>query len=78
MPLYSMRNNDTGEITEMSLTMKEREEYLEENPNMQQIFTKAPALGDSVRLGIRKHDSGFKEILQKVKENHKYSTVDVK
>lgn len=73
-----MKNNDTGEITEMSLTMKEREEYLEQNPNMKQVFTKAPALGDSVRLGIRKHDSGFKEVLQKAKDAHKHSTIDVR
>lgn len=29
------------------------------------MFT-APALGDSVRLGIRRPDDGFKEVLQKV------------
>jgi len=78
MPLYSMRNTETGEEFEISLSMKEREEYLEENKHMKQIFNKFPAFIDPVKLGVRKHDAGFKEVLSKVKENHKYSTVDVK
>jgi putative FmdB family regulatory protein len=32
------------------------------------MFT-APAMGDSVRLGIRRPDGGFKEVLQKIHQN---------
>jgi putative FmdB family regulatory protein len=28
----------------------------------------APALGDSVRLGLRTHDDGFREVLSKIAE----------
>ena len=30
-----------------------------------------PAVGDPVRMGIKKPDAGFKEIMSKVKEKHK-------
>ena len=73
-----MRNTETGEEYEVNMSNTEREEYLEAFPHIKQIFTKFPSMIDPVRVGVRKHDSGFKEVLQKVKENHKYSTVDVK
>ena len=31
----------------------------------------APAIADSVRMGITKPDAGFREIMAKVKERHK-------
>jgi hypothetical protein len=30
-----------------------------------------PAIGDSVRMGLKKPDAGFKEVMSKVKEKHK-------
>lgn len=75
MPLYSMKNLDTDEIYEISLTMSEREKYLEENKNVIQVFTKAPSIGDSVRLGIKKPDRAFDDVLKKAKDAHKHSTV---
>lgn len=55
--------------------MSERETYLEENPHVKQTIKKAPALGDSVRLGLRKPDQGFREVLQKAKV-HKHNTIN--
>lgn len=77
MPVYSMRNTDTGEEFEINIPYIELEDYLKDNTNVKQIFNKFPGYGDPVRLGVRKHDSGFNEVLQKAKENHKYSTVNV-
>jgi hypothetical protein len=31
---------------------------------------KAPALGDSVRLGLRKPDDAFRDVLKNVKKHH--------
>ena len=35
---------------------------------VQKILTGAPSLGDSIRMGLRKPDEGFKEVLQKIHE----------
>ena len=70
-----MENTITGEVFEISLSMAERETYLEENPHMKQIFNKFPGIVDSVRIGVKKPDRGFDEVLSKAKNAHKYSTV---
>lgn len=35
---------------------------------VQKILTGAPGIGDTVRMGLRKPDDGFKEVLQKIHE----------
>lgn len=35
---------------------------------VKKVILTAPTLGDSVRLGIRRPDDGFKEVLQKIHE----------
>ena len=75
MPTYSFKNIETNEEFERILSMSERETYLEENPHVKQTIKKAPALGDSVRLGLRKPDQGFREVLQKAKV-HKHNTIN--
>lgn len=42
-----------------------RVKYLEENPDLETIIG-APSMGDPVRLGVRKHDDGFREVLSKI------------
>lgn len=39
------------------------------------VILGAPALGDSVRLGVRKVDDGFREVLSKVKERNYKSNI---
>lgn len=75
MPIYSMRNNETLEEFEVTLKYSELEEYLKENPHIQQIFTKFPGMGDPVRLGLRKPDEGFRDVLKKAKI-HKHNTIN--
>lgn len=36
--------------------------------HIHQVILGAPAIGDSVKLGLIKPDSGFKEVLQKIHE----------
>jgi hypothetical protein len=66
MPTYTFRNKETGEEFEQFMGISAREEYLKQNPHLETLILGAPALGDSVRLGIRKTDAGFKEVLQKI------------
>ena len=77
MPTYTFINKETGEEQTHFFTLAEREEFIKNNPNMtQQLST--PAFGDSVRLGIRRHDDNFNDVLKKAKSAHKYSTIETR
>jgi hypothetical protein len=66
MPTYDFRNKETGYVFEKIMKIAEKEQYLLDNPNIEQTIVSAPAFtGDHVVL---KKDSGFKEVLQKIHE----------
>ena len=68
MPAYTFQNKNTGEIVEIVMKISELDEFKLNNPNLERCYTSgsAPSIGDPVRLGLRKPDAGFKEVLQKV------------
>ena len=70
MPNYTFLNKETEEYIEVNMSISERDKYLEDNPNLQQVIHKAPSIGDSVRLGLRKPDSGFRDVLKEIKKKH--------
>lgn len=78
MPTYSMKNTETEEVFEIAMPMADREQYLKDNPHIKQIFTRFPAIGDSVRLGIRKPDNAFRDVLSKAKSAHHGSNIDTR
>jgi len=70
MPTYNFRHRETGEVIERLMKIVEREEFLRDNPQYESVILGAPSLGDPVRLGLRKPDQGFREVLAKAKEAH--------
>jgi hypothetical protein len=68
MPLYDFRNKDTGEVFEKMMSISAKEDYLAANPNIESLIAGQLAFIDSVRLGVRKTDAGFKEVLQRIHE----------
>lgn len=68
MPTYNFRDSNTGEEFEKFMSISAREEFLKENPQIETMVSGAPMLLDPVRAGVRKVDSGFKEVLQKIHE----------
>jgi hypothetical protein len=66
MPTYAFYNKETGELTEKFMSFSERDKFLEENPHMEQRIAGAPAIGDSVRMGMRKPDASFRDLLKHV------------
>lgn len=71
MPNYSFRNVIDGSEFSLDMTMSEREKYLEKNKDtIIQIITKAPGFGDSVSLGYKKPDQGFRDVLREIKKAH--------
>lgn len=76
MPIYSIRDTKTDEVFEVSLKFSELELYLLENPHLQQVFNKFPGIGDSIRLGVRKPDDGFRDVLRNVRHHHKKDNIN--
>ena len=73
MPTYDFLNTETGEIEELFLSLSQREQFLKDNPHIQQMIgATATVSGVSITGKI---PDGFKEVLAKVSENHKQSSV---
>jgi hypothetical protein len=69
-------DSDTEEVFEVNMKFAELEDYFKQNPNHKQVFNKFPGLGDSIRLGIRKPDDGFRDALREVKHHHKRNSIN--
>jgi hypothetical protein len=75
MPVYTFKDVN-GEWT-TSMTIEEMEEMLEKNPHIQWVPNGSYPTLDSVRLGIRKPDEGFRDLLRTVKKGSPRSTVNI-
>jgi hypothetical protein len=67
MPTYKFRNVETGEVIEEFMSISKLDAFRAENPYLETII-QAPMICDPVRVGARKLDTGFKEVLQKIHE----------
>jgi hypothetical protein len=79
MPIYNFQNKKTKKkFTEM-MSISERDEYLEKNPNIVQLPPDQLNVGDSIKLGITKPPSDFsKYVLGKIKARHPKGNVERK
>jgi hypothetical protein len=68
MPTYSFRNKETGDVFDQSMRISEREDFLKQNPHLESIITGAPAFTGDHISAVKKHDTGFKEVLQRIHE----------
>lgn len=81
MPTYEFMCEACEHYFEKFLSISEMKKPEEEAcPNcgeikVQKVMFGAPALGDPVRLGIRRPDGGFKEVMQKIDANTKGNTL---
>lgn len=76
MANYTFYNTKTKKEFDISMPISELDTYKENNPHLQQRIVSAPQLIDPTRLGLRKPDSGFRDVLKKVKKAHRGSTVN--
>ncbi len=67
MPIYTFKNNETGEVYEEIMSISACEEMLEHNTHITQELNHL-SIGDSVRLGLRKPDQAFRDILGNIKK----------
>jgi len=70
MPIYTFKNLNTGDEFTTVMSMTEREEYLKANPDIQQQLIAAPAIGDSIKLGLRKPPDSFRDVLREIKKKN--------
>jgi hypothetical protein len=70
MPLYTFENKETGEVSELSMKIAERDQYVIDNPHMRQIITGAPAIGDPHRMGVVKTPDSFNSLLKHIKKGN--------
>lgn len=68
MPIYEMKNTETDEIFEISLSIKEYDEYKKNNPHIERHFS-TMHFSDAVVLGIKKPPKEFKEgVIDRIKK----------
>lgn len=68
MPTYTFKNKNTGEEEEHRMKIAEYDQFKLDNPHLERFIRPQdlPGFGCPVRLGIRKTDDGWKEVISKV------------
>jgi len=67
---YDMKNKETGEITEYTMSYKELDPFLLEHPELEVVFLKMN-VGDPVLLGVTKIPSDFEHgVLAPIERNY--------
>lgn len=76
MPIYEFYDTETDELFEVLMKYSEREEFLKENPHIQPAMTSAPGIVSGVSTSTQNRvPDGFKEVLSKVAESHRYTDI---
>jgi len=68
MPTYIFKDTNTHEVYEVFLKVSEYDNFCKENPSLERYHDEAPGIVSGV--GGIKNDSGWKEVISKVAENH--------
>lgn len=77
MPTYTFLNQETNEVFDRLMSWSDRSVFLEQNPHIQGIIGN-PTVGDPVRLGIKRTDDGFREVLSRIGQNNYKSNLSDK
>lgn len=75
MPTYTFKNRTTGDEWTTVITMAEREEVLSD-PNIMQLVVNAPSLASVERLGMKKPDREFRDMVSYIKKRNPGSTIN--
>lgn len=76
MPIYCFKNILTEEVRDdQMMSISAMESFLAENPDWKIQITSAPAIGDTVRLGLKKTPASFRDLLGHIKKGNRRSTI---
>lgn len=69
MPTYDFKNVDTGEVTELIMSISKMEQYCKDNPNMKQVISTSSNNIISNKDGsvLTKAGDGWKEVQDRIK-----------
>ena len=70
MPIYTFRNTETDELTDVTMRIAELDDYKAANPHLQQVLFRAPSLHSGTGLTGRKPDDAFRDKLKEIKKAH--------
>lgn len=68
MPIYTFRDTNTDEVFDIMMSIKDLDEYKEQNPSHERVLS-APAIVSGVSI-TGKLDDGFKDVLSKISSAH--------
>lgn len=68
MPTYTFINKNTGGFEEYVMKISELEKFKFDHKHLERALVDMPSFGDPVRLGLRKNDDGWREVLHRVAE----------
>jgi len=74
MPIYNFRDNETGEEFEKVMGISEREEYLKDNPQIEQLINYGANVVHERGTNL-KVDDGFRETMSKIKDTYKINKI---
>ena len=69
MPTYDFENKKTGEVFEKMMTIADKEQYLKDNPDIQQLLGMPKIVSGAD--GIRRTDDNFRDVLREIDKKHK-------
>jgi len=69
MPTYDFKNKDTGEVTELVMSISKMEQYKKDNPNMQMIIStpKQNLITGKDGSVLKQAGDGWKEVQDRIK-----------
>lgn len=67
MANYTFYDTNTKKEFDISMPISELDTYIENNPHLQQVFS-VPYIADPTRLGLKKPDAGFRDVLKRIKK----------
>lgn len=72
MPRYTFLNTETNQVEEHYFGITHYDSFVSDHPHLQRYHEPGQAanMGDPVRLGIRRTDDGFREVLSKIHANN--------
>ncbi len=74
MPIYTLRNKETGEVFEETMRISAYDQYMADNPHIERYHTPTGIVSMHGSLDS-KTDNTWKEVLSKVAEAHPASPV---
>ena len=68
MASYTFYDTKKKKEFDISMPISELDEYKAQNPHLEQRIKTAPSIADPTRLGLRKPDAGFRDVLKRIKK----------